>query len=260
MKGRVFFVGAGPGAVDLLTVRAVRVLERADVVLHDDLVPIEIVELAPPNALVFDVGKRCGQKGSTQQTINDMMIDFAREGRAVVRLKSGDPALFGRLGEEMDALREAGVEFDVVPGVTAALAAAAGSSISLTDRRYASRVVFATASLARDARQDWPALLAAGTTVVIYMPGRDYARLASELMEAGAAADLPCAMVTRAGTVDETTAFATLQTLHNVASAAPSLVIVGEVVAASQRFLSSHPEEVAATDEGALFPKPYLRD
>ena len=235
MKGRVVFVGAGPGAADLMTVRAVRVLERADVVLHDDLVPAEIVELAPPNALVLDVGKRCGQKGAAQQTINELMIDFAREGRAVVRLKSGDPALFGRLGEEMDALRAASVEFDVVPGVTAALAAAAGTSISLTDRRYASRVVFATASLARDTRQDWHALLAVGTTVVIYMPGRDYSRLASELTAAGAAPDLPCAVVTRAGCADETTAFATLSTLHTIASAAPSLVIVGEVVRAKLR-------------------------
>lgn len=231
MKGKVFFVGAGPGAADLLTVRAVRVLERAEVVLHDDLVQPEVVDIASPKAIVLNVGKRCGHSGTSQQTINELMIAFAQEGRAVVRLKSGDPALFGRLGEEIDALRAAGVEFEIVPGVTAGLAAAASSSISLTDRRYASRVVFATASLARDGRQDWAALLASGTTVVIYMPGRDYGRLAGDLIAAGAAPDLPCAVVTRAGAPDETAAFATLNTLGGIESAAPSLVIVGEVVA-----------------------------
>ena len=235
MKGKVFFVGAGPGAPDLLTVRAMRVLERADVVLHDDLVSQEVVDLAPANAIVFDVGKRCAQKRATQPAINEMMIVFAQEGRAVVRLKSGDPALFGRLGEEIDALRAAGIDFEIVPGITAALAGASGASVSLTDRRYASRVVFATASLARDTRQDWRALLAGGTTVVIYMPGRDYAQLAGELIDAGAAPDLACAVVTRAGCADEATALATLKSLHAVESAAPSLVIVGEVVAASRR-------------------------
>lgn len=232
MKGKVFFVGAGPGAADLMTVRAVRVLERADVVLHDDLVQPEVVELASPRATVINVGKRCGQRGTSQQTINELMISFALQGRAVVRLKSGDPALFGRLGEEMDALRAASIDFEIVPGVTAALAAAAAASTSLTDRRHASRVVFATASLARDGRQDWPALFASGTTVVIYMPGRDYAQLAADLIDAGAARTLPCAVVTRAGSAQETTAFATLSTLATVESAAPSLVIVGEVVGA----------------------------
>ena len=230
MTGKVFFVGAGPGAADLLTVRAVRVIERAEVVLHDDLVQPEVLDLAPSTATVLNVGKRCGHAGTSQQTINELMIAFAQEGRAVVRLKSGDPALFGRLGEELDALRGADVEFEIVPGVTAGLAAAAGSSISLTDRRYASRVVFATASLARDKQQDWSALLASGTTIVIYMPGRDYEQLGSDLIQAGAAPDLPCAVVTRAGAPDETAAFATLSTLGDVESAAPSVVVVGEVV------------------------------
>ena len=228
--GKIFFVGAGPGAADLLTVRGVRLIERADVLLHDDLVSAEIVALAPPTATVVNVGKRCGKRGSTQELINELMASFAREGRDVVRLKSGDPAIFGRLGEEIDALRAGEIEFEIVPGVTAALAAAAAGSISLTDRRSASAVMFATASLARDRRQDWPALFASGTTLVIYMPGRDYAQLATELTAAGAAASLPCAVVTRAGTPEESTAFATLATLGEVDSAAPSLVIVGEVV------------------------------
>lgn len=250
MKGKVFFVGAGPGASDLLTVRAVRVLKRADVVLHDDLVPAEIVELAPPSAGVLNVGKRCGKRGTSQKSINERMISFAREGRAVVRLKSGDPALFGRLGEEIDAVRAAGIEFEIVPGVTAALAAAAAASTSLTDRRWASRVVFATASLARDGRQDWAALLASGTTLAIYMPGRDYAQLAAELIAAGAAPDLPCAVVTRAGSADETTSFAELGGLANVQSVAPSLVIVGEVVGASAQ---------AQVGRASIMASPQLR-
>jgi uroporphyrin-III C-methyltransferase len=235
MKGKVFFVGAGPGAADLLTVRAVRVLERADVVLHDDLVSAQVVELAPATAMVRNVGKRCGEKTMAQPAINEMLVDFAGAGRAVVRLKSGDPAIFGRLGEEIDALREAGIDFEIVPGVTAALAAASAVSSPLTDRRHASRVVFATARLAHAPRQEWGALLAEGTTLVIYMPGRNYGELAAELIAAGAGRDLPCAVVTRAGCADETTAFATLAALQTIASAAPSLVIVGEVVGARLR-------------------------
>ena len=240
MNGKVFFVGAGPGSPDLLTVRAVRVLERADVVLHDDLVPQSIVDLARAGATVIHVGKRCGRHGTSQQAINQMMVDFARAGRAVVRLKSGDPAIFGRLGEEIDALRTAAIEFEVVPGVTAGLAAAAGIGISLTDRRYASSVIFTTASLAREDRQDFRALVASGTTVVIYMPGRDYAQLAAELRSAGAAGDLPCAVVSRAGTTEESVAIATVDSLGEITSEAPSLVIVGEVVAA-QRLSSTEP-------------------
>ena len=235
MNGKVFFVGAGPGSPDLLTVRAVRVLERADVILHDDLVPQSIVDLARPGATVIHVGKRCGRHGISQDAINQMMVDFARAGRAVARLKSGDPAIFGRLGEEIDSLRAGDVEFEVVPGVTAGLAAAAGSGVSLTDRRFASSVVFTTASLARDSRQDFRALLGAGTTVVIYMPGRDYAQLASELRNAGAPAGLPCSVVSRAGTDEESVATATVETLGEIASEAPSLVIVGEVVRAQRR-------------------------
>jgi siroheme synthase len=200
---------------------------------------------------VLNVGKRCGHAGTPQQTVNELMIAFALEGKPVVRLKSGDPALFGRLGEEIDALRAAGIEFEIVPGVTAGLAAAASSSITLTDRRYASRVVFATASLARDREQEWSALLASGTTLVIYMPGRDYDRLASDLIEAGAAPGLPCAVVTRAGSPDETAALATLQTLGSVESAAPSLVIVGEVVGAADRDVARR-EATSAISSGRL--------
>ena len=145
MIGKVYLVGAGPGDPELLTRKAWRVLQSAQVVLHDDLVSQEILRVLPLSAQVVNVGKRCGAKGISQAEINALMVKLAREGKIVARLKSGDPLLFGRAGEEMEALRAAGIEFDVIPGVTAALGAAAAAQISLTDRRHASRVVFVTA-------------------------------------------------------------------------------------------------------------------
>src|ERR1700735_2465178 len=127
MPGKVFLVGAGPGAADLLTLRAASLLRAAEIVLHDDLVPAEILELCPASTEIINVGKRCGRNSRSQEQINTLMVWHARETQAqtIVRLKSGDPAVFGRLGEEMEALRRAGVAFEIVPGVTAASAAAA---------------------------------------------------------------------------------------------------------------------------------------
>ncbi len=133
--GKVYLVGAGPGDPDMLTVKAARLLADAGVVLHDDLVPQSILNLAGKQALVISVGKRCGRKKITQAAIHELMIVSARRGLAVIRLKSGDPMIFGRAAEEIDALREAGVPFEVVPGVTAASSAAAFLEASLTDRR-----------------------------------------------------------------------------------------------------------------------------
>ncbi len=232
MRGKVFFVGAGAGAIDLLTVRAVRVLERADVVLHDDLVPREFGDLVSPRATVCSVGKRCGAHGISQDAIDTLMIHHARLGRLVVRLKCGDPSLFGRLGEEIDALREAHVDFEIIPGVTAAVAAAAAAQVSLTDRRFASRVIFAAATLADGKRQDWKSIATPDTTLVIYMPGRDRARLAAELMQAGLGAGVPCAVIANAGSADEAVLGGTLADLHSLAAPAPVVVIVGEVVRA----------------------------
>src|SRR5262249_42650202 len=152
MPEKIYIVGAGPGAADLLTLRAASLLRSADVVLHDDLVTQEILALCPPTAERVNVGKRCGRRGRTQEQINALMLWYAAETKAeggaeavIVRLKSGDPAVFGRLGEEMDALRRAGVDFEVVPGITAAVAAAAAANITLTDRRAASALVLVTA-------------------------------------------------------------------------------------------------------------------
>src|SRR5579872_6536626 len=145
MQGKVHIVGAGPGAADLLTVRAASLLRAAEVVLHDDLVPQEILDLIAPGAEIINVGKRCGRHGTSQEQIHALMVQFAQQSRNVVRLKSGDPAVFGRLGEELDALQAAGVNFEIVPGITAGSAAAASLGVSLTDRRTASRLLIASA-------------------------------------------------------------------------------------------------------------------
>jgi uroporphyrin-III C-methyltransferase len=230
MSGKVYLVGAGPGDPELLTRKAWRVLQSVDVVLHDDLVPQEILRVLPPAAKVVNVGKRCGAKGISQAEINQWMVQLARSGKIVSRLKSGDPLLFGRAGEEMEALRYAGIEFEVIPGVTAALGAAASAQISLTDRRHASRVVFVTAHREggtglRNERQ-----VVADTTYVIYMPGNRYAELAAELLAAGIGAEIPCSVISRATTKDETIFHTTVAQLPGCPPAAsPSLLVVGIV-------------------------------
>src|ERR1700730_9365479 len=185
-KGKVYLVGAGPGDPELLTVKAHNLLRRADVVLHDDLLTPEILRLAGAQAKVVNVGKRCGAKGITQAEINARMVNSARIGRQVVRLKSGDPAIFGRLAEELDALEAAGVRFEVIPGITAGVAAAASLGASLTDRRKSSRVVIVTGyqahSKGAENARDCQALAREDATLVIYMPGRDLSGLRSGLL------------------------------------------------------------------------------
>jgi uroporphyrin-III C-methyltransferase len=230
MIGRVYLVGAGPGDPELLTRKAWRVLQSAHVVLHDDLVSQEILRVLPLSAQVVNVGKRCGAKGISQTEINELMVQLAREGKAVARLKCGDPLLFGRAGEEMEALRRAGIDFEVIPGVTAALGAAASAQISLTDRRHASRVVFVTAHREGGTGLRNERHVAADTTYVIYMPGHHYAELAAELEAAGIGADIPCAVISRATTKDETIFRTTIGRLHECPIASsPSLLVVGIV-------------------------------
>jgi uroporphyrin-III C-methyltransferase len=245
MAEKVYLVGAGPGDPELLTRKAWRVLQSANVVLHDDLVSQEILRALPPTAQAVNVGKRCGTKGISQAEISALMVQLAHEGKIIVRLKSGDPLLFGRAGEEMEALRHAGIDFEVIPGVTAALGAAASAQISLTDRRHASRVVFVTAHREggtglRNERQ-----VAADTTYVIYMPGHRYAELAAELQAAGIAAEIPCVVISRATTKEETILRTTVGQLPECQPAAsPSLIVVGIVA------------DVAA-EEGAMQGKEY---
>src|SRR6266403_2177874 len=231
MPGKVYLVGAGPGDPELLTRKAWRVLQSADVVLHDDLVSEEILRVLPRTAQVVNVGKRCGAKGISQDEINERMVSAARTGKIVARLKNGDPLVFGRAGEEMEALRQAGVEFEVVPGVTAALGAAATAQISLTDRRHASRVVFVTAHRAGGTGLTNERHIANDTTYVIYMPGNRYTELVEELRAAGIGAEIPCVVISRATTKDETVYRTTVGKLpQSPGAAAPSLLIVGSVV------------------------------
>ncbi len=231
VAGTVYLVGAGPGDPELLTVKAVRLIEKADVILHDDLVPAAILDLALPHAVVVNVGKRCGTKSITQEEINALMIEHARAGYSVVRLKSGDPLLFGRAAEEMAALAEADVPYEVVPGVSAAFAAAAAIGCSLTDRNWASNVIFSTGHHAQSHnRAALPALEDA--TRVVYMPGRDLTLLAEEWMSEGLPADLPCAVIARAAQPDQSVVHTTLGELGATAAAvqAPSLLIAGWAV------------------------------
>ena len=230
IAGNVYLVGAGPGDPELLTLKAVRLIESADVILHDDLVPQAILELAKPGAAVANVGKRCGAKTITQEEINSLMTEHAQAGRSVVRLKSGDPLLFGRASEELSALAEAGLPVEIVPGVSAAFAAAAGIGRSLTDRDWASHVVLTTGHHAQSHNREALPAVEAGTRVV-YMPGRDLNLLAAEWLAEGLPADLPCAVVSRAALPDQRVYHTTLGALGEVeAAAAPSLLIAGWAV------------------------------
>jgi uroporphyrin-III C-methyltransferase len=229
-SGTVYLVGAGPGDPDLLTVKALRLIQTAAVILHDDLVPQAILELAAPDAEVVNVGKRCGAKFITQEEIGELMIDHARAGRSVARLKSGDPLIFGRAAEEMAALSEAGVPFEIVPGITAAFAAAAAIGCALTDRNTASNVIFSTGHHAQSHNRS-PLPEMEDATRVVYMPGRDLHLLAQEWLELGLPPDLPCAVVSRAAQPGQQVRCTTLAALGDAEPVlAPSLLIAGWAV------------------------------
>ena len=242
--GKVWLVGAGPGDPDLLTVKALRLIQSAHIILHDDLVPHAILELGR-HAETINVGKRCGAKNITQEEINALMIEHAGNGRRVVRLKSGDPLIFGRAAEEMAALSVAGVEFEVVPGITAAFAAAAAIPCSLSDRNGASNVTFSTGHhAASHSESQLPHLEDA--TRVVYMPGRDLRMVAAQWLAEGLPPEFPCAVVSRAAQPDQQVFQTTLGKLGQAApAAAPSVLLAGwairDAAAATVR------EAVAAT-------------
>ena len=224
-KGIVYLVGAGPGSPDLLTVKAARLLATADIVLNDDLVPPAILALANPRALTVSVGKRCGEKKITQEQINELMIEKASQGLTIVRLKSGDPLVFGRAAEEMDALRSAGIPFEVVPGITAAFAAAAALECSLTDRRASSSIVF---SSGHHASGRPPSI--SEPTRIVYMPGRDFTALAAEWTASGLPPSFPCIAISRAAQPDQQITMTTLGALPETdPGPAPVLLLAGWV-------------------------------
>ena len=230
--GKVFLVGAGPGAPDLLTLRAARLLEAADVVFHDALVHPETLALAR-RARFVDVGKRAGRISTEQRFINRALVEAARSAAIVVRLKGGDPMLFGRAQEEIDALRDAGIECEVVPGVTAALAAAASLRVSLTRRGVSRNVAFVTArSGPGQPGADWLATALAADTVALYMASGQAAEIAARLIDSGKPAQTPAILVENASLPDERRLFTTLAALRATGLpkfSGPVLLAVGEV-------------------------------
>lgn len=241
--GKVYLVGAGPGAADLITVRGARLLGEAEVVLYDALVTPEMLALCPQAELV-PVGKRSGQRSTAQTVINEKLVDCARRYRHVVRLKGGDPMLFGRADEELRALEEAGVEVEVVPGITTAVAAAAATLQPLTKRGVARSVAFFTSSTAPD-QPDHPALPETDT-LVQYMGGREAAATAERLLAEGRRPDLPVVIVENCSRADQRVQRLTLADLAHGLDVAhgPVLVMIGEA-------MGQRPQQAANRRAGA---------
>jgi uroporphyrin-III C-methyltransferase len=210
--GTVYLVGAGPGSLDLLTLRAHALISSASCLLHDDLVSEEVLSLAAQSTLVRNVGKRCGKKTITQQDINQWMIEYAHSGHSVVRLKSGDPLLFGRAAEEIAALTEASIPFEIVPGVSTGFAAAALAAMPLTGRITSSRVIFATRHLAAG-HTSGLAGIGPDTGLVLYMPGRDYVAIAAELAANGWPGEARCVIASALGKPSQQIASCSLREL-----------------------------------------------
>ena len=252
MKGKVFLVGAGPGDPELLTIRALRLLKTADAVLYDELVPTAILDLIPSRTRLDNVGKRCGKKKIQQEEINFLMIALAEAGLEVVRLKSGDPTIFGRAGEEIEALDKAGIECEIVPGVTSALGAAAAMQIPFTYRRLSSAVDFLTGHQASGKQQyEWNKL--AGATLVIYMPGHNYASIAARLEAAGVGRETPCVVISRANTPQQQqhrTVIGELRCAPKMPS--PALLVVGEVVGLARQGSEDSPQRISRSEDSSL--------
>jgi uroporphyrin-III C-methyltransferase/precorrin-2 dehydrogenase/sirohydrochlorin ferrochelatase len=233
--GEVTLVGAGPGDPELLTLKALRALQDADVILHDWLVSAEILDLARRDATRICVGKSAGGRGTTQQEINDTLIEYARQGKRVVRLKGGDPFIFGRGGEELQALAQAQIDFSVVPGITAAAGCAAYAGIPLTHRDYAHSVTFVTGHADKDGKEpDWRALALPGATAVFYMGLARLEHIVQKLMEHGATPTRPVAIVANGTLPNQRVITATLDTIREAGAQAalqsPALLVVGDVV------------------------------
>jgi uroporphyrin-III C-methyltransferase len=256
-----------------LTIKALRLLRTAEAVLHDDLVAPEILKLIPPTAQIHNVGKRCGKKKILQGEINCLMVALAASGLRVIRLKGGDPLIFGRAGEEIESLRSHNIPFEIVPGVTSAMGAAAAAQIPLTHRQASSALVFITAhhSSERPSERrpsendgdDWRKFVASGATLVIYMPGQNYSDLARKLKAAGLGVDTPCAVISRATTRYQRTHRTTILNLHRSPQfVSPTILVVGEVVrladpagVVTAEFVAHEPSQ----REGKVPPMPLYR-
>ncbi len=245
VEGRVFLVGAGPGAEDLLTLRAHRLMMECDVIVYDALVPREVVDMGRRDAERIPVGKRKGCHSKSQSEINALLVELGHAGKRVVRLKSGDPLVFGRAGEEMAALRDAGIAYEIVPGVTSALAAAAEVELPLTLRGVSSSLVFTTGhDLQGNVLPDWARLALSGATVAVYMGRTVAASVAERLMAGGLAEDTTVAVVENAGRRDSRLLHGTLKELPGLEArtelSGPVMVIIGDAVAGAD-FSRSEP-------------------
>ncbi len=233
MNGKVYLVGAGPGAPDLLTLRAAKLLAQADIVFYDALVHPDTIALAE-RAEKIAVGKRCGKASTAQRFINKRLVDAAQKYQTVVRLKGGDPMLFGRAQEEIQALKDAGVDYQIVPGITAALAASADLGISLTRRGLSRSVAFITPRVGPgEAENDWVQAVIAADTVALYMASGEAEEISAQLISAGKSANTPVAIVENASLPNRRTTFCTLGNLAvDIAQLnlnGPTLILLGEV-------------------------------
>jgi uroporphyrin-III C-methyltransferase/precorrin-2 dehydrogenase/sirohydrochlorin ferrochelatase len=245
LSGHIALVGAGPGAEDLLTLRAHRLLMQADVIVHDALVPQAVIDMGRRDAERISVGKRKGCHSKSQNEINDLLVELGHGGKCVVRLKSGDPLVFGRAGEEMAALRDAGVSYEVVPGVTAAFAAAADFELPLTLRGVSSSMVFTTGhDLKGGTLPDWAKLAISGATVAVYMGRTIAADVAERLIDAGLSPDTAVAVVENASRDNKRLLHGTLADLPALQSrdelTGPVMTIIGDAVAGAN-FSNSTP-------------------
>ncbi len=233
MSGKIYLVGAGPGAPDLLTLRAAKLLAQADIVFYDALVHPDTIALAE-RAVKVAVGKRCGKASTAQRFINKRLVDAAQKHQTVVRLKGGDPMLFGRAQEEIQALEDAGIEYQVVPGITAALAASADLGISLTRRGLSRSVAFVTPRVGPgEAENDWVQAVIAADTIALYMASGEADEISARLIAAGKSANTPVAVVENASLPNARIEFSTLANLASTVAAlnleGPALILLGEV-------------------------------
>ncbi len=234
-KGFVWLVGAGPGAPDLITLRGLRFLQAAEVVVYDELSSRELLVHCPPGCELHAVGKRAGCHSATQPEINALLVSLGGAGKKVVRLKGGDPLIFGRVGEEIEALRAAGIPFEIVPGVTAATASGAAAGLPLTHRDFSSAVVFVTGHqcAANTSAIDWGALARLRATLCFYMGVRRLPEIARNLLGHGMAPDMPVAVISEATLPTQKILIGTLRDVEKLSAGLagqPALVVIGEVV------------------------------
>ena len=244
-QGEVALIGAGPGDVELLTLKAIRFLQQADVVLYDYLVSEEIMALVPSDTILVCVGKRAGHHSVPQEKTNQLLVDFAKQGHRVVRIKGGDPFIFGRGGEELEVLADAGISFQVIPGITAAAGATAYAGIPLTHRDYAQSAMFITGHLKAESDQmDWSTLARGNQTLVIYMGLMKSEYIETQLVEHGRSPETPIAIIERGTQRTQKIFKGQLSQLAELAKDAqsPSLIVIGEVVSLSDKLAWFNPQ------------------